>query len=87
MTDTTMLEQVARAIAASRNSDDWITSLPIARAALAALRTPTLDMLEAALPGHPDWGYLPEEWQAMIDHVIAEQPVAMSRAQPEARAA
>ena len=87
MTDTTMMEKVARAIAASRNSDDWSTCLPAARAALAALRTPTLDMLEAALPGHPDWGYLPEEWQAMIDHVIAEQPVAMSRAQPEARAA
>lgn len=87
MTDTTMIERVAKAIAASRGSDDWSPCLPAAHAALVALREPTLDMLEAALPGHPDWGYLPEEWQAMIDHVIAEQPVAMSRALPEARAA
>jgi hypothetical protein len=29
-------------------------------------------MLEAALPDMPDWGYLPEEWQAMIDHVVNE---------------
>jgi hypothetical protein len=82
-----MIEQVARAIAASRNSDDWIACLPTARAALAALRTPTLDMLEAALPGHPDWGYLPEEWQAMIDHVIAEQPAVHASTIAHARAA
>jgi hypothetical protein len=87
MTDITMIERVARAIAASRDSDDWGACLPAARAALAALRDPSLDMLEAALPGHPDWGYLPEEWQAMIDHVIAEQPAVMARAEPQARAA
>ncbi|MGQ0484984.1 MAG: hypothetical protein ACT4SY_06490 [Hyphomicrobiales bacterium] len=87
MTDPTMIERVARAIAASRGSDDWTASLPAARAALSALRTPTLDMLEAALPGHPDWGYLPEEWQAMIDHVIAEQPVTQTQTIPHARAA
>ncbi|HLF22217.1 MAG TPA: hypothetical protein VI582_06925 [Aestuariivirga sp.] len=87
MTDITMIEQMARAIAASRDSDDWTASLPAARAALVALREPTLDMLEAALPGLPDWGYLPEEWQAMIDHVMAEQPTVVARAQPEARAA
>ncbi len=87
MTDITMIEQMARAIAASRNSNDWITCLPAARAALEALRTPTLDMLEAALPGHPDWGYLPEEWQAMIDHVMAEQPAVHASALSHARAA
>lgn len=87
MTDITMIEQVARAIAASRNSDDWTTCLPAARAALTALREPSLDMLEAALPGHPDWGYLPEEWQAMIDHVIAEQPVREAMPLPRAKAA
>ena len=87
MTDITMIEQMARAIAASRDSDDWTASLPAARAALMALREPTLDMLEAALPGLPDWGYLPEEWQAMIDHVIAEQPAVQTGAIAHARAA
>ncbi len=87
MTDTTMIERVAKAIAASRNSDDWSACLPAARAALIALRDPSLDMLEAALPGHPDWGYLPEEWRAMIDHVIAEQPAVQARTMPHAKAA
>ena len=67
-----MLEKVARAIAASSGRDDWLTFAPAARAAVAAMRVPTLEMLEAALPDMPDWGYLPEEWQAMIDHVVNE---------------
>jgi hypothetical protein len=87
MTDITMIEKVARAIAEARGHDDWSLNLPAARAALLALREPSLDMLEAALPGHPDWGYLPEEWQAMIDHVIAEQPAVQTGAIAHARAA
>ena len=72
--NTAMIEKVARAIAASCGSDDWTAFAPSARAAVLALREPTLDMLEAAMPDHPDWGYLPEEWQAMIDHV-ANEPI------------
>ena len=67
-----MIERVARAIARSHGSDDWCAYAKTARAAVAAMREPTLDMLEAALPDTPDWGYLPEEWQAMIDHVVNE---------------
>jgi hypothetical protein len=69
---TIMIERVARAIAASNGRDDWTAFAASARAAVAALREPTVDMLEAALPDMPDWGYLPEEWQAMIDHVVNE---------------
>ncbi len=87
MTEITMIEKVARAIAEARGHDDWSLNLPAARAALMALREPSLDMLEAALPGLPDWGYLPEEWRAMIDHVIAEQPAAQTGTIAHARAA
>ena len=72
MPSTIMIERVARAIAASHGSTDWKTYARSARAAVAAMREPTVDMLEAALPNCPDWGYLPEEWQAMIDHVVNE---------------
>jgi hypothetical protein len=68
----TMIERVARAIARSSGRDDWPAFTAAARAAVRALREPTVDMLEAALPDSPDWGYLPEEWQAMIDHVANE---------------
>jgi hypothetical protein len=30
-------------------------------------------MLDAALPDVPDWGYLPEDWRAMIDYVAGER--------------
>jgi hypothetical protein len=68
----TMLERVARALAANEGSADWHAFTGAARAAVAALREPTVDMLEAALPDCPDWGYLPEDWQKMIDHVVNE---------------
>jgi hypothetical protein len=71
-TSPLMLERVARAIALSHGSSDWKAFTQSARAAVLALRTPTPDMLEAALPDSPDWGYLPDEWQAMIDHVASE---------------
>jgi hypothetical protein len=30
-------------------------------------------MLDAAVPDAPDWGYLPDDWRAMIDHVTSER--------------
>lgn len=68
-----MLEKVARAIALAHGSSDWKSYAQSARAAVLALREPTPDMLEAALPDSPDFGYLPEEWTAMIDHVASER--------------
>lgn len=68
-----MLEKVARAIALSHGSGDWQSYTQSARAAVLALREPSPDMLEAALPDCPDFGYLPEDWAAMIDHVAAER--------------
>lgn len=70
---TIMLEKIARAIALSHGSSDWRSYAQSARAAVLALREPTADMLEAALPDTPDFGYLPEEWMAMIDHVASER--------------
>jgi hypothetical protein len=37
------------------------------------MREPTTAMLLAAILNLPDWGYLPDGWQAMIDYVAAEQ--------------
>lgn len=68
-----MIEKVARAIALANGSGDWRAFTQSARAAVLALREPTIDMLEAALPDTPDWGYLPDEWTAMIDHVASER--------------
>jgi hypothetical protein len=71
-----MLEKVARAIAASQGHDDWRRYVTAAAAAMTVLREPTLEMLEAATSGLPDFGYLPEEWRAMIDHVMSETRVS-----------
>ena len=68
-----MIERVARALARSLGGDDWRPFTPAARAAVAAMREPTVDMLEAALPDMPDWGYLPDDWRAMIDHIARER--------------
>ena len=68
----TMFERVARAIAASQGHDDWQNCTTTATAVIEALREPTVDMLEAATSGLPDFGYLPEEWRAMIDHIMKE---------------
>lgn len=68
-----MIERVARALAASLGGGDWRSFTEAARAAVAAMREPTPDMLEAALPDMPDWGYLPDDWRAMIDHVVKER--------------
>ena len=73
-----MTERVARAIAAAMGSDDWRPYVEAARAAVIAMREPTADMLEAALPDMPDWGYLPEDWRAMIDHVAGERVFPVS---------
>ena len=63
-----MLVRVAQAIAACHGSPDWMGFIPAARAAMLAMREPTPDMLEAATQGLPDWGHLPDDWRAMIDH-------------------
>ena len=68
-----MIESVARAIADALGAEDWRSYVEAARAAVKAMREPTPSMLEAALPDMPDWGYLPEDWRAMIDHVAGER--------------
>lgn len=68
-----MIEAIARAIAKSENSSDWRTRVPAARAALTAMLDPSADMLDAALPTDTDWGYLPDEWRAMVQHVLDEK--------------
>lgn len=67
-----MLVRMARSIAASQGSTDWRGFVPMATASLQALREPSSEMLEAAMPGMPDWGDLPEDWRKMIDHVLGE---------------
>jgi hypothetical protein len=67
-----MLVRIAKAIARSEHSDDWQAHLRAARASLEVLREPSFAMLEAATPGLPDWGDLPADWRAMIDHVLGE---------------
>ncbi len=67
-----MLVRIAKAIAMSEGDDDWHAHLPAARASLEVLREPSFAMLEAATPGLPDWGDLPTDWRAMIDHVLGE---------------
>jgi hypothetical protein len=70
---SSMIERMARAIASELGMADWRPYVDVARAAALAMREPTVDMLEAALPDMPDWGYLPEDWRAMIDHVAQER--------------
>lgn len=79
-TSPSMTEQVARAIAGTLGAEDWRPYVGAARAAVTALREPTVDMLDAALPDTPDWGYLPDDWRAMIDHVAGERvfPAALN---------
>lgn len=67
------IEHMARAIASELGVADWRPYVDAARAAILAIREPTVEMLEAALPDMPDWGYLPEDWRAMIDHVAHQR--------------
>lgn len=78
-----MTERVARAIAHSLGSEDWRSYVMAARAAVLAMREPTPDMIEAALPDLPDWGYLPDDWRAMIDHVAEERVFPAAALSPE----
>ena len=72
-TGASMTEQVARAIAEALGAADWRSYVGAARAAVMAMREPTFGMLEAAAPDLPDWGYLPDDWRAMIDFVAKER--------------
>ena len=74
MNEEPMIVKVAKAIADSTSDRDWRVHVNTARAAVRAMREPTKAMLEAAMPDLPDWGFLPDEWQAMIDYVVSEQP-------------
>jgi hydrogenase maturation factor len=75
MTGGSMIAKVAQAIAVAQGDTNWHVHVHAARAAVTAMRDPTTAMLQAALPDMPDWGYLPEEWQVMIDYVAAEHPI------------
>ncbi len=68
-----MIARIARAIAVSHGESNWRVHVGVARAAVQAMREPTDEMLDAALPNLPDWGCLPEDWRAMIDYVVAER--------------
>ena len=67
-----MLAKVARAISKDIGCADWRDCIGTAHAAVSALREPTTGMLMAATVGLADFGYLPDEWQDMIDHVLSE---------------
>jgi hypothetical protein len=73
MIEEPMIVRVARAIAISAGEEDWRDHIAAARAAVKAMREPTCAMLEAAVPDFPDWGFLPDEWRAMIDYAATEQ--------------
>lgn len=70
--------RVARALAMSQGSSDWLEFVEPAQAMLRALREPSNEMLEAGANGMPDWGDLPKGWRAMIDHVIGEDQRAFN---------
>ena len=74
MTSGSMIAKVAQAIAVAEGDTNWQSRLGTARAAVNAMREPSTAMLQAAIPDLPDWGYLPDEWQAMIDYVATEHP-------------
>jgi hypothetical protein len=74
MSEEPMIVKVAKAITVATGDTDWRVHIATARAAVRAMREPTSAMLEAAMPDLPDWGFLPDEWQAMIDYVAFEQP-------------
>jgi hypothetical protein len=69
----TMIEKVARAIAITQGKADWHDCIVTAREAVNALTEPTDEMLDGAFPDLPDWGYLPNDWGAMIGFVVSEQ--------------
>ena len=49
-----MIGKVARAIAANYGDGDWQSHVAAARAAVAAMREPTVEVLDAVLPDLPD---------------------------------
>lgn len=74
------LDEVAIAIAREIGREDWQVFLGVARAAVAVLREPTTEMLDAALPHATDWGYFPEEWTRTIDFLTHAATAASSNA-------
>ena len=68
-----MLEQMATAIARHCPGIDHDSCIAATRAALEVLREPDTDMLEAAWPGCPDFGSLPDDWRTMVTHILRNE--------------
>ena len=68
-----LVERVARALAAARGkTDDWREFRDEARAAIAAMRVPSQRMLEAAGAGLVDYSDIRHDWRVMVDAALAE---------------
>lgn len=72
-----LVERIARAVANAAGSDAWETYQREARAALEAMRDPTVEMVVYFLHRDPENG-VPSEilqrWRAMIDAALARSP-------------
>jgi hypothetical protein len=66
-----MLVSLTKAISVAMPQSDWNTCASTAVAALQALREPSPEMLETAFPGMPSHGYVREDWQLMVDAILA----------------
>lgn len=77
----TLVERVARALAGARGEpENWSRYRKEARAAIAAMRTPTQEMLEAAGEGLIDYSDINHDWRVMVDAALAEQENGNCRA-------
>lgn len=74
MQEMTMIERVARAISKSRVDDDyhWREYRQEARAAIEAMREPSLMMQSAALPYVMRQHQTRDVWRSMIDAALSE---------------
>lgn len=72
MFEITPRQKIASILANMYADSKSVSHIMAAEAVILALREPSLGMLEAAMPNCSDWGYLPEEWQAMIDFAATD---------------
>jgi hypothetical protein len=72
-----MVERVAQALADAeyRSYDGDANHYEMARAAIAAMREPTDDMICAAKDEDMAWN-VGDVWRAMIDEALADEPAA-----------
>ena len=69
-----LVERVARALVRTRgSSDDWREYCDEARAAIAAMRVPSQNMLEAAGEGLVDFSDINHDWRVMVDAALSER--------------